>query len=248
MPCSRQNELCSAQLTLQSHMRFPAQQWVCRAAMSHHILCSIDTQSEEHDEVCEELEELGWEVCWDCGARTTEGNMDTHLAGRKYQQRMDLCSCDLCDVQDVSFKHMIEHLRGRRHQVVISALPRSTRSAVSRPLPCWAHCTNEQRNSAASRARPTCTALHVQAALNAKAAAKAAKPPPAPPAVAAPKPEALSMVTVRAALEEVCASAVSDVKRFLCCPITHVRSLARLDPFRNTYALLAGWLAGWLAG
>ena len=34
----------------------------------------------------------------------------------------------------------------------------------------------------------------------------------------------LSMAAIQAALEEVCASAVTDVSELLCCPITHVRS------------------------
>ena len=61
--------------------------------------------------------------------------------------------------------------------------------------------------------------------------------PEAAPAVAAAVPPVvdaqrsggpLSMAAIRAALEEMCASAVSDVSELLCCPITHVRSLITL--------------------
>ena len=73
---------------------------------------------------------------------------------------------------------------------------------------------------------PNC-ALAVQAVAAAKAAPKVAKPATtAAPAASTPKVEPFSMVTIRSALEEVCTLAVSDVKRFLCCPITHVRSLS----------------------
>jgi len=92
------------------------------AAMSHHTRgsdCSADMQSVTHKLICEELEEEGWDVCWDCGTRTTVGNMDTHLDGRKHQQRLDLTYCDLCNVETNSFELMIDHLSGRRHQVAI---------------------------------------------------------------------------------------------------------------------------------
>ena len=49
-------------------------------------------------DVCEELQRVGWDVCWDCGVRTGMGNMDAHMAGRKHQERMDLLYCGICDV------------------------------------------------------------------------------------------------------------------------------------------------------
>ena len=51
----------------------------------------------------------------------------------------------------------------------------------------------------------------------------AAKPAPYNPIkAAATKAAPLSMVAIQAALEEACASAVTDVSELLCCPITHV--------------------------
>ena len=74
-------------------------------------------QSDAHRNACAELEDRGWDVCWECGVRTSEGNMDPHLDGRKHQQRVGLKHCDICNVRATSFKNMIQHLRGARHQV-----------------------------------------------------------------------------------------------------------------------------------
>jgi len=43
--------------------------------------------------------------------------MDSHVAGYKHRQRMDLTYCAVCGVQATSHCDMIQHLRGMRHQV-----------------------------------------------------------------------------------------------------------------------------------
>ena len=70
-----------------------------------------------HKITCAALEERGWDVCWDCGVKNSEGNMGPHLDGRKHQQRMNLTHCDICDVRTSGHRQMIQHLLGRRHQV-----------------------------------------------------------------------------------------------------------------------------------
>ena len=75
-------------------------------------------QSDAHKTACAVLETRGWDVCWFCGV-TTKGDAikDSHEAGFKHRQRMDLTYCAICGVQATSHRDMIQHLRGMRHQV-----------------------------------------------------------------------------------------------------------------------------------
>ncbi len=86
-------------------------------AICHFDIIYVALQSAEHCDTCEELERLGYAVCWSCGVRTSQGNMAAHLAGRKHQERMDLFHCDICNYDGIDAAAMIQHLRGRRHEV-----------------------------------------------------------------------------------------------------------------------------------
>ncbi len=63
-----------------------------------------------------------------------------------------------------------------------------------------------------------------------------------PIAAAAKKAEPLSMAAIRTALEEACASAVTDVSELLCCPITHVSDSFAQTSSRNAPSPAAGLL------
>ena len=99
--------------------------------------------------------------------------------------------------------------------------PRSAPRPSSAAAPAAGAATRDQRASAG--AAPTASAVP------AGPRARSVAAPPASTAAArsaggAAKSEPLSMRVIRAALEEVCASAVSDISDLLCCPITHVRA------------------------
>ena len=99
--------------------RIPCSAYICHsAAMSYDIFRCSHVQSDEHDETCEEYEDEGWEVCWDCGTKDSENNMEPHLTGRKHQQRVKLTYCDICKSQTISYDQMLEHLDGKRHRQV----------------------------------------------------------------------------------------------------------------------------------
>ena len=74
-------------------------------------------QSAAHKEVCAELEEGGWNVCWLCGVRGEDCVMDTHLAGRKHRQQLELCVCKTCGIKTTGTQNMLSHLNGAKHKV-----------------------------------------------------------------------------------------------------------------------------------
>ncbi len=85
--------------------------------------CDAALQSYDHRDVCEDLEDCGWDVCWTCGAKTSAGNMNTHVAGARHQERMGMTTyCGICKVRTTSQHDMIQHLRGTRHWVSMPAV------------------------------------------------------------------------------------------------------------------------------
>ena len=82
--------------------------------------CAFVVQSNAHKRACALLEKRGWDVCWFCGVGTNgKGIMDSHVAGSKHRQRMDLTYCSTCDTRATSHHDMIQHLRSMRHRVIL---------------------------------------------------------------------------------------------------------------------------------